>query len=156
MLLVREGIITITNYLFAVHKGLEDPASVRHFITMFIFFSLLCVGLVVFILGQGGEERERESTVEQQNNLVSNWDLITWQHSHLHWLSLAKQQNGLFVPEKPSKPPERVVWGLPININPITIFTSKPNKLSFSLFLSTILPSHCSRLLCLLSVFIGG
>lgn len=59
MLLVREGIMTVTNCLCAVHKGLEDPASARHFIRMFVFFSVASVGSVVFILGQGEEEREK-------------------------------------------------------------------------------------------------
>lgn len=86
MLLVREGIITITNYLLAVHKGLKDPASARHFITAFIFFSVVCVGSMVFILRQGEEERGK---AEQQNNLASSWELATWQHSLLHWLPLA-------------------------------------------------------------------
>jgi hypothetical protein len=76
MLLVREGIITITNYLFAVHKGLQDPASARHFITMFVFSSVVCTGSVVFTLKQGGEERGKA----QQSNrtiwcLTGSWPL---------------------------------------------------------------------------------
>lgn len=68
-MLVREGIITVTNYLLAVHKGLEDPASARHFIRMFVFFSVACVESVVFILGQRDEEREKTRRATGQSDV---------------------------------------------------------------------------------------
>lgn len=56
--LVREGIITITNNLFTIDKEL---APAKHFTMVFISNSVGQVGFVVSILGLR-EERERGDT----------------------------------------------------------------------------------------------